>query len=91
MLCDTMLDKMNIVSIQRHFHSWRHPNTFLHMNQTVILFIVILQYVFRQHNNIRVNVLLQHVSTQESYRPADYLRTINTLYYLQYYTCNLLH
>jgi len=28
-----------------------------------ILFIVILQYIIRQHNNNRVNVLLQHVST----------------------------
>jgi len=35
------------------------------------LFIVILQYVFRQHNNIRINVLLQHVSTQESHRQRD--------------------
>jgi len=43
---------------------------------------------FRQHNNIRINVLLQHVSTQDSHRQADCLRTINTLYTLQYYTCN---
>jgi len=47
------------------------------------LLIVILQYVFRQHNNIRINVLLPHVSTQESHRQADYLRTVNTLYHLQ--------
>ena len=37
-----------------------------------------LQYVFRQHN-IKFNVLLQHVSTQESHRQADYLRRVNTL------------
>jgi len=41
---------------------------------------------FRQHNII-INVLLQHVSTQESHHQADYLRTVNTLYPLQYYTC----
>jgi len=56
--------------------------------QVFNLFIVILQRVFRQHNNIRINVLLQHVSTQESHGQADYLRTVNTLYPLQYYTCN---
>jgi len=50
------------------------------------LFIVILQYVFRQHNNIIINVLLRHVSTQESHRQADYLRTVNTFYPLQCYT-----
>jgi len=55
------------------------------------LIIVILQFVFRQHNNTRINVLLQNVSTQGSHRQADYLRTINTLYPLQYYTCNLLN
>jgi len=43
---------------------------------------------FRQHNNIKINVLLQHVSTQESHRQTDCLRTVNTLYPLQYYTCN---
>jgi len=46
-------------------------------NYITDLFIVILQqYVFRQHNNIRINVLLKHVSTQESHRQADYLRTV---------------
>ena len=39
---------------------------------------------FRQHKNIRINVLLQHVSTQESHRQAGYLRTVNTFYHLQY-------
>jgi len=43
---------------------------------------------FRQHNTIRINVLLQQVSTQESHRQADCLRTVNTLYLLQYYTRN---
>jgi len=43
---------------------------------------------FRQHNNIIINVSLQHVSTRESRRHADCLRTVNTLYPLQYYTCN---
>jgi len=43
---------------------------------------------FRQHNNIRINILLQHVSTQGSHRQADHLRTVNTFYPLQYYTCN---
>jgi len=27
---------------------------------------------------------LQHVSTQDSHRQADYLRTVNTFYPLQY-------
>jgi hypothetical protein len=52
----------------------------------VILFIVILKYIIRQHNNIIINVFLLHVSTQESHHQADYLRTVNTLYPLQYYT-----
>jgi len=56
-------------------------------NNKFNLFIVILQYVFHQYNNIRINVLLQQVSTQESHRQADYLRTVNTLYPLQYYIC----
>jgi len=41
---------------------------------------------FRQHNNIIINVLLQHVSTQGSHRQADHLRTVNTFYPLQYRT-----
>ena len=52
-----------------------------------ILFIVILQYIIRQHNNNKVNVLLLHVSTQEIHHQADYLRIVNTLYPLQYYIC----
>ena len=44
---------------------------------------------FFQHNNIRINILLQHVSTQESHRQAVCLRTVSTLYPLQYYTCNV--
>ena len=53
----------------------------------LVLSIVTLQYNIRQHNNNTVNVLLQHVSTQESHHQADYLRTVNTLYPLQYYIC----
>ena len=29
---------------------------------------------------LEINVLLQHVSTQESHSQVDYLRTVNTLY-----------
>ena len=57
-----------------------------HLFLTFNLFIVILQYVLSQHNNI-INVLLQHVSTRESHRQADYLRTVNILYPLQYCVC----
>jgi len=39
MLCDTTLEKITTVSIQRHFDSWRHPNTILQMNQNVIIIL----------------------------------------------------